>query len=107
MQNPIPFLVFLIVIGALLVWRWRTMDKIKKNGLEAVAEVSRMEIIEHVDSDGTNSEEINCYVTYQDSNGNTVEARLANPKRDMGKGRKMKIKYLPERLYDPVFIEYL
>lgn len=91
-----------------------SVHNVKKNGLETVAEVSEVTITEDYDGD-TSSRYRSYRVTYQDSNGNTVEAylmnnlevELANRKRKIEKGQKVKIKYLPEKTNTPVFIELL
>lgn len=112
-------IIVITVIALLLVYALFYVRNVKKNGLEAVAEVSRVEVSEHFDSDTGTSTSLSYYVTYQDSDGNTVEAGLVNPlaaemanrkrnhKKEIEVGQKMKVKYLPGKVNAPVFVEYL
>lgn len=80
-------------------------SKIRKNGVEADAIVSRIE------EDGTASSEggadytdIYC-VTFSDQNGQTVEARLNSQPGHTRVGDSVRIKYLPEKPHFAVIVK--
>lgn len=63
-------------------------SKIRKNGVEADAIVSRIE-----------------YVTFLDQNGQTVEARLNSQPGHTRVGDSVRIKYLPEKPHFAVIVK--
>ena len=79
--------------------------KIKKNGLTAVAVVTRIEEKESYDSDSGTTVSYEYYVTYYSADGETVEARLDNPPRRTNVGDRLTIKYLTEKPYYVVAIK--
>ena len=48
-----------------------------------------------------------CIVRYTNQNGTLVEAALANPKKGLAEGGRVRIKYLPGRENYPVLTEIL
>ena len=107
MSAKIFITVFAVIFTAFLVYAFRYIRKVKKNGLDAEAVVTRYETEETTDSDGFSETRTTYFVEYRTAEGETVEGTLANPKRGLAVGRRMKIKYLPEQKKHPVFIEYL
>ena len=98
-----------IVIG--FIWSRIVTGKVKKEGIETEAVVSRIEIHEWESGDvetwtGTEITK-EPYVTFINTEGETVEAMLSNPKRGLEVGDRLKIKYLPEKQDYPVMIERL
>jgi len=91
--------IFIIVIAVISVV---STNKIKKNGLEADAVVSKIEkeIREVIHEDtgmvDTDTNET-YYVKYRTENGEEVEAKLINPKMNLKEGDTLRIKYLPEK----------
>ena len=95
----------LVAVGA--VWAFVFMQKVRRDGLDAEAVVARIEVSESLDSDGTRSVTKRCIVRYTNQNGTLVEAALANPKKGLAEGGRVRIKYLPGRENYPVLTEIL
>ncbi len=100
----------LFAIGG--IWAFIVTKKVKKEGYQTEASVSRIEL--HEWSGGTGdtwagsevTEEY--YVTYRNRKGQIVEALLSNPGDHTFKvGDRMVIKYLPDREEYPVLVEIL
>ena len=89
----IAVIIIVVVIG--FVYSYQRNKKIKENGVEANAVVSRIKEIEKEDSDGHYSTDYEYYVRYQNQAGETVEAKLGNPPRFLTEGTQLRIKYLP------------
>lgn len=91
----------LVVFGG-GIYTFLANNKIKKNGIEVEAEISRIDIEEiEVENDESNMIETETtkkyYVKYKNENGEVIEALLNNPKIGLKEGNKIKIKYLPEK----------
>ena len=71
--------------------------KVKRNGIEAEAYVSRIEEHETIDSDGMPMRTDDVYVVYRTQEGRQVEASLSNQGRRIDVGDRILIKYLPGR----------
>ncbi len=95
MYYAIIAIVAVIVIGG-AVYSYLRSKKIKENGIETDAVVSRIKEIEK-EEDGHTTTEYQYFVRYQDQAGQTVEAKLGNPPRFLTEGTPLKIKYLPEK----------
>lgn len=95
--------VFLAVFAGGLAYYFITVRKIKRDGLDAEAVVSRYTV--STDSDGDDT--YTWYAEYRTLEGETVEGTVANPKKGIEVGRRMRIKYLPEKKNYLVFVEYL
>ena len=86
-----------VILIAGLVYSWLRSKKIKENGLEADAVISRIKEIEDRDEKGSISYRYEYYVRYQNQAGETMEAKLGNPPRRAREGDQLRIKYLPEK----------
>jgi len=84
-----------VVIG--FIYSYKRSKKIKENGIETDAVVSRVKEIEKEDSDGHRDYDYEYYVKYKNQAGQTVEAKLGNPPRFLAEGARLRIKYLPEK----------
>ena len=115
-QEVIVFETVFIIILALFaiggIWAFIVTKKVKKEGYETEASVSRIEL--HEWSGGTGetwagpSVTEDYYVTYRNRKGQIVEALLSNPGDHTFKvGDRMVIKYLPDREEYPVLVEIL
>ena len=72
-------------------------NKIKKNGIETDATVSRIKEVETSNDDGSYDVKYTYYVKYQTQDGETVEAKLSGAPRFTREGDRVRIKYLPEK----------
>ena len=89
--------VIAVVVIASFAYSYQRSKKIKENGVETDAIVSRVKEIEKEDSDGHYSTDYEYFVRYQNQAGETVEAKLGNPPRFLREGTQLRIKYLPEK----------
>ena len=96
LMNVIIGIVIVLVIAG-LVYNYNRSKKIKENGIEVDAVVSRIKEIENEDSDGNRTYDHEYFVTYQNEAGETVEAKLGNPPRFLTEGTQLRVKYLPEK----------
>ncbi len=89
------------VVGVLLiggvVFTIMRNRKINADGIEADAEISRVESHVNTDDDGNHSTTETYYVRYQNAEGAIVEAKLGNPPPFCVVGSRLRIKYLPEK----------
>ena len=88
--------VAVLLIGG-LVYSWLRSKKIKENGLEAEAVISRIKEIEDRDEKGSVTYRYEYFVRYRNQAGETVEAKLGNPPRRAREGDQLRVKYLPEK----------
>ncbi len=97
----------LFAIGG--IWAFVVTKKVKEEGIEADAVVSRVELHEWSSLDhefGHDSVTEEYYITYRNLEGQNVEAMLTNPgDYKFQVGDRMKIKYLPDRQEYPVLVE--
>ena len=85
------WIVLLVVIAAGAFASRRIKSGIKENGIETDAVVSR------ITDDGTQTDiDINVYVKYFTKDGREVEGILSNPREDLVKGQRVRIKYHPK-----------
>ena len=96
-MNWLIFAVFVAVIIGGVVYSIIHMNKVKKEGIEADAFVSRIDVEESTDSDGMTSTTGKYFVRYTGQDGKQIEARLANPRKGLVMGDRIKVKYLPEK----------
>lgn len=96
-MNWLIFAVFVAVIIGGVVYSLIHMNKVKREGIEADAFVSRIDVDESTDSDGMTSTTEKYFVRYMGQDGKMVEARLANPKKGLLMGDRIKVKYLAEK----------
>ena len=109
------FEIIIIAILALFalggIWAFVVSRKVKKEGIETDAVVSRIELHESGNTteawEHSNvSEEY--YITYTDQDGQSVEAMLIDHgSRTFQIGDRVRIKYLPDRKDYPIFISTL
>lgn len=83
-----------IIVGA--IYGIIQIKKVKQEGIEADAFVSRVDEDEYTDSDGMTTTTKKYIVRYTTQDGKVVEARLANPRKGLVMGDRVKIKYLAE-----------
>lgn len=93
--------IVIIVLGG-IVFTIISNNKIKKNGIEAEAEIFRIEVertrtIDNESGMVDESETRNYFVKYKNQEGQEIEAKLNNPKMNSKEGDIIKIKYLPEK----------
>ena len=104
------FTVILILVVIGVVFTARRNKAIMRSGIETGAVVTRVQENESTDERGfTTGVTYTYYVTYQTSDGRTVEAKLASGKsfdakagknvwdRDLHEGSGVHIKYLPDK----------
>ncbi len=96
-MNWLIFAVFAAVIIGGVVYSLIHMNKVKKEGIEADAFVARIDVEESTDSDGMTSTTEKYYVRYTGQDGKQIEARLANPRKGLLMGDRIKVKYLAEK----------
>ena len=89
-------LVAALIIAVIIFGAIRN-NKIRKNGIEADAVLSRIEEDERIDSEGGIDTTYTYYVTYQAQDGQTVEAKLNHAPWSAQIGDRIRIKYLPEK----------
>lgn len=89
-------LVAAMIIGG-VVYSLIHMNKVKRDGIEADAFVARIDVEESTDSDGMSSTTEKYIVRYTTQDGKLVEARLANPRKGLVMGDRIKVKYLAEK----------
>ena len=99
-------LIILAVLASGAAYALYYILKVKRNGIETEALVTRIEEEERTDSDGV-SVYYTFYVRYRTLEGRQIEATLANPKSRLQVGSSVKIKYLPEKEDYPVLTEIL
>ena len=94
------------------IWAFVVSKKVKKEGIETDAVISRVEL--HEWSGGTgetwagNSVTEEYYITFTDQEGRAAESLLSNPgKHTFKEGDKVRIKYLPDRPDYPVLVKIL
>lgn len=79
--------------------------KIRKNGVEADAVVSRIEETQSPSAEGGTDFSETYYVTYVDQNGQTVEAQLDHAPGRTRVGDPVRIKYLPEKPHFAILVK--
>lgn len=95
-DSPVPYIFIAVVLGFVGYSLFRN-HKIKANGIETDAVISRVEESDSTDSDGSITTTYTYYVRYKDQDGNGREAVLTNTytRRNFVMGDPVKIKYLP------------
>ncbi len=88
-------IVALIVV--FVIYGFIQMNKVKREGIAADAFVSRINVDESTDSDGMTTTTKKYYIRYTAQEGKMVEARLANPRKGLVIGDRIKVKYLPDK----------
>ena len=101
MEYAITVAIILVVV-VLVVVSIISTNKIKKNGVEAEAKISRIVIRNtqtvHEDTGLVdNDTDETYYVKFKHQNGEEIEALLTNPRIGLREEDMIKIKYLPEK----------
>ena len=93
------FGVILLFIVAGGIWAFIFSQKIKREGIETEAVVSRIKKNVWTEETGPDTVTLEYYVSYTNQEGQTVEAVLSHvpKKRYLEEGSRVKIKYLPSR----------
>ena len=107
--------VFIIVLAAFAaggIWAFAVTKKVKKEGFETDAVVSRVEQRVWNGSTGADAGPDNVtedyYITYTNQEGQTVETLLSNPGDHVFReGDRIRIRYLPDRQNYPVLVKIL
>ena len=105
-------IIFLVVLAAFAIggiWAYVVSKKVKEEGIETDAVVSRIELHEWgggAEEPWTPSITEDYYITYTNQEGKTVEAMLSNPgDHKFEVGDRLRIKYLPDKQEYPVMVE--
>ena len=85
-----------LIVGV-IVFNIIRNSKIRKNGVEADAVVSRIEEQESTDADGSLDVTYTYYVSYRTQDGQDIEAKLNHAPGRTRVGEQVRIKYLPEK----------
>ena len=85
-----------LIIG-FIVYTLIRNNKIRKNGVETDAVITRIEEQESIDSEGGVDYTYTHYVTYHAPDGQSVEAKLDHAPWGARVGDTLRIKYLPEK----------
>ena len=105
--------IFVLLLAAFALgglWAFVVSKKVKNEGIEADAVVSRIERREWSGGAGEayNSITEDYYITYTDQQGQATESLLSNPgSHTFKEGDRIRIKYLPDRKDYPVLVEIL
>ena len=101
--------VIVVVVVAGVIYTIISTNKIKKDGVEAEAEVWKINIerLERVDESGMVDVDTNKHyvVRFKNEQGQTIDSNLVNPKMNLQEGDKIKIKYLPEKTKNVVMVK--
>lgn len=105
--------VFIVILAAFAIggiWAFVFSKKVKKEGIETDAVISRVERREWSGGTGDlwagDSFTYDYYIVYTNQVGQTVEALLSNPgDHTFEIGDRMKIRYIPDRQEYPVLLE--
>ena len=105
-------IIFIMLLAAFAIggiWAFVVSKKVKEDGIETDAVVSRIELQEWNGWSGDVWAEDSMkvyYINYTNQNGQIVEAMLSNPgKHSFKEEDKIKIKYLPDRQEYPVMVK--
>ncbi len=102
------FIGIIVIIVILGVYSFIFSKKVRKEGIETTAVVSRITEDESVTLDEEEAGGMithTFYVSYKNQMGEQIEATLSNPKNDLEVGSRIKIRYLPGREEYPVMTE--
>lgn len=86
-----------VILLAVIIFTVMRNNKINKNGIEAEAVISRIDVETQTDSEGDTSTTETFYVDYINAEGQTVTAKLGNPPFNAKQGTVLTVKYLPEK----------
>lgn len=93
-----------VIIGV-AVYTFIRNRKIRRDGVETDAVISRIDEQRSTSYEGGADYMEYCFVTYVDSEGRTVEAQLDHAPGNARVGEKVRIKYLPEKPHQAVLVK--
>ena len=97
------FIIFIIIVVALLVFAQIRNRKISKEGIMVKAKISRIEKNESLDDDNVS---YHCYVAYVDESGNRQEAMILNKLNQRYEmGQELTIRYLPDKKQQAIVVK--
>ena len=110
--------VIVLAIAIVVIRNTIINNKIKNEGIEVDALVTSIKVNESVDSDGCVNYSKYFYVTYQNEQGEYMDAMLGSGKsidnrikkawdEDLYQGSKVRVKYLPEKPNYAILIEII
>lgn len=88
--------IIVIAIIVILILNAKQVKKVKQEGIEADAFVSRVDEDEYTDSDGMTTTTKKYIVRYTTRDGKQIETQLANPRKGLVMGDRIKVKYMAE-----------
>ena len=97
------FIVFGILIIISFIYTLFYQKKLKKNGIGTEG-IVRVEVSDVISADEFFDKRTDYYVTYVNEKNESIKATIANPKKDLKTGDKIKIKYLPS---NPKYAYYI
>lgn len=103
-----PYFLFGAVVALIIgyiVYTFIRNSKIRRDGVEVEAVVSRIEEEQTISSEDGVEYKHTHYVTYQNPNGETVEARLDHAPGRTRVGDTVRIRYLPEKPHFAVLVK--
>lgn len=95
--ETILIVVFAVTVCGVIVFTVFRNKAIRRDGITAQASVIRIEESDISDSDGSSDSTYTYYVSYRTADGQTVEARLGNPPKDIHVGSVLRIQYLADK----------
>lgn len=96
--------VALLAVAAGGIYSLVRRSKVKKNGIETNAVVTKA-YIDRIMGEGFARADPVAYVSYRNQAGQTVEAKLSNPSGKLSAGMQIRIKYMPEKPNYAVWIK--
>ena len=107
MEEYIPIILSVVGFGSVIVfflYKFLTNRKIKKNGIQTEAVLTRVDEHTTRDDDGYEHSTYTYYVEYTNEAGQKVEALLNNDPHTKTIGQTLTIRYLPEKPGRAVYI---
>lgn len=105
MWKTILFIAVAALIAGVAIYNFIRSKKIRRNGVEADAVVSRIEESSSPGNEGGVDFTYTYYVTYKMQDGCTVDAQLNHAPGYTRVGESVRIKYLPEKPHHAVLVK--
>ena len=105
MWKTILFIAVAALIAGVAIYNFIRSKKIRRNGVEADAVVSRIEESSSPGNEGGVDFTYTYYVTYKTQDGCTVDAQLNHAPGYTRVGESVRIKYLPEKPHHAVLVK--
>lgn len=103
LSDPFALIAICVVAGGFLMAGIYQL-RVRMSGIEAEATVTWIEEKEQPDPDGGYNRYYDIHVTYMTKDGEYIEGTLANAIQPFEEGERIRIKYIPSRKENPVFI---